>query len=124
MIFFGEESLRRALREYEAHFNRERPHQGIGSRVVERPAEPRSTSLRPRGPQMGRIATTDEGRTPVAIESRRGTGLGKADGVLSRDTSLEANAHCSRVVAGWHWVHIPMPALKIPGLTGLSSHDS
>lgn len=46
MIFFGEASLRRAFREYEAHFNGERPHQGIGNRVVERSPEPRSTSLR------------------------------------------------------------------------------
>jgi len=46
MIFFGEEALRRALREFEAHYNGERPHQGIGNRAVERPAEPRSTSLR------------------------------------------------------------------------------
>lgn len=42
MIFFGEASLRRALREYEAHFNGKRPHQGIGNRVVEPRAEPRS----------------------------------------------------------------------------------
>lgn len=46
MIFFGEASLRRALREYVEHFNQERPHQGIGNRVVDRSAEPRSTSLR------------------------------------------------------------------------------
>ncbi|MGK0481485.1 MAG: putative transposase [Planctomycetota bacterium] len=46
MIFFGEASLRRALREYVIHFNAERPHQGIGNRVVDRPAEPRSSSLR------------------------------------------------------------------------------
>lgn len=46
MIFFGEASLRRDLREYEAHYNEKRPHQGVGNRVVERPAEPRSTSLR------------------------------------------------------------------------------
>jgi transposase InsO family protein len=46
MIFFGEASLRRALREYVEHFNQERPRQGIGNRVVERSAAPRSTSLR------------------------------------------------------------------------------
>ncbi len=46
MIFFGEASLRRALREYVEHFNAERPHQGLGNRVIDRPAEPRSTSLR------------------------------------------------------------------------------
>ena len=46
MIFFGEATLRRALREYVEHFNQERPHQGIGNRVVDRSARPRSTSLR------------------------------------------------------------------------------
>ena len=46
IIFLGEASLRRALREYEAHYNAERPHQDIGNRVVDLPADPRSTSLR------------------------------------------------------------------------------
>ena len=46
MIFFGEASLRRALREYVEHFNQERPHQGLGNRIIDGPAEPRSTSLR------------------------------------------------------------------------------
>ena len=46
MTFFGEASLRRALREYVAHFNQDRPHQGIGNRVVDRSPLPRSTSLR------------------------------------------------------------------------------
>ncbi len=46
MIFFGEASLRRALREYVAHFNAERPYPGLGNRIIDRPAEPRSTSLR------------------------------------------------------------------------------
>jgi len=31
MIFFGERSLRRAVREYVAHYNEQRPHQGIGN---------------------------------------------------------------------------------------------
>ena len=46
MIFFGEAALGRALREYVAHYNTERPHQGLGNRVIVRPAEPRSSSLR------------------------------------------------------------------------------
>ena len=46
MIFFGEASLRRALREYVEHYNAERPHQGLGNRVVDRSPVPRSTSLR------------------------------------------------------------------------------
>lgn len=34
VILFGENSLRRALRQYETHFVRERSHQGIGNRLV------------------------------------------------------------------------------------------
>jgi len=35
MIFFGERSLRRATREYAAHYHRERNHQGIDNRLIE-----------------------------------------------------------------------------------------
>jgi len=35
MIFFGERSLRRATREYAAHYHEERNHQGIGNRRIE-----------------------------------------------------------------------------------------
>ena len=35
MIFFGERSLRRALREYETHYMRERNHQGMGNQLLE-----------------------------------------------------------------------------------------
>jgi transposase InsO family protein len=35
MIFFGERSLRKATREYAAHYHRERNHQGIGNRLIE-----------------------------------------------------------------------------------------
>ncbi|HEX5054735.1 MAG TPA: integrase core domain-containing protein [Planctomycetota bacterium] len=38
MILFGENSLRRALREYGAHFHQERPHQGLGNERIEPPA--------------------------------------------------------------------------------------
>ena len=34
MILFGEASLRRALREYGAHFHQERPHQGLGNELI------------------------------------------------------------------------------------------
>ena len=34
MILFGEGPLRRALREYGAHFHNERPHQGIGNELI------------------------------------------------------------------------------------------
>jgi transposase InsO family protein len=35
MIFFGEESLRRALSNYLEHYHRERNHQGLGNRLIE-----------------------------------------------------------------------------------------
>ena len=35
MILFGEASLRRALREYVAHYYSERNHQGVGNRLLE-----------------------------------------------------------------------------------------
>jgi putative transposase len=35
MIFFGEESLRRALREFNEHFHQERNHQGLANRIIE-----------------------------------------------------------------------------------------
>ncbi len=41
MIFFGEEHFLRALREYEAHYNSERPHQGLDNRIPERGALPK-----------------------------------------------------------------------------------
>ena len=34
MILFGEQSLWRALREFVAHFHRERPHQGLGNELI------------------------------------------------------------------------------------------
>ena len=35
LIFFDEASLRRALKEYVAHFRSERNHQGVGNRLLE-----------------------------------------------------------------------------------------
>ena len=43
LIFSGESSLRRTLREYVAHYHRERPHQGLANEVIQR-AGPRPTS--------------------------------------------------------------------------------
>lgn len=34
MIFFGEASLRRALREYMVHYHIERNHQGLDNRLI------------------------------------------------------------------------------------------
>ena len=44
MILFGEASLRRALREYVAHYHTERNHQGVGNRLLELHAMSRSTN--------------------------------------------------------------------------------
>ena len=35
MIFFGEASLRRALREFGEHFHHERNHQGLANRIID-----------------------------------------------------------------------------------------
>ena len=35
MILFGEESLRRVLKEYISHYHTERNHQGVGNRLLE-----------------------------------------------------------------------------------------
>ena len=45
LILFGEASLRRALREYGAHFHQERPHQGLGNEVI----DPQQSSDSPTG---------------------------------------------------------------------------
>ncbi len=34
MVFFGEESLRKALIQYSAHYHAERNHQGIGNNII------------------------------------------------------------------------------------------
>ncbi len=39
MIFFGENSLRNAIREYLLHFHAERNHQGLDNRILEPGAE-------------------------------------------------------------------------------------
>jgi putative transposase len=35
MIFFGEDSLRRAVEEFVAHYNRERNHQGLENKIIQ-----------------------------------------------------------------------------------------
>ena len=34
MVFFGEDSMRRAIDEYVEHYNAERPHQGVGNQPL------------------------------------------------------------------------------------------
>ena len=34
MIFFGDQSLRKATREFAAHYHEERNHQGVGDRLI------------------------------------------------------------------------------------------
>jgi len=45
MIFFGERSLRKATREYAAHYHRERNHQGINNQLIEPADGAESSSL-------------------------------------------------------------------------------
>ena len=52
MIFFGEASLLRALREYAAHYNGERPHQGVGNCVLQ--PKPRTLEAVPAAPVESR----------------------------------------------------------------------
>jgi transposase InsO family protein len=44
MIFFGERSLRKATREFAAHYHTERNHQGIDNRLIEPDDRPGSTT--------------------------------------------------------------------------------
>ncbi len=44
MIFFGERSLRKATREFAAHYHTERNHQGIDNRLIETDDRPGSTT--------------------------------------------------------------------------------
>ena len=39
MIFFGEDSLRRAIDEFIEHYHQERPHQGLDNKVIELDSE-------------------------------------------------------------------------------------
>jgi hypothetical protein len=39
MIFFGEQSLRNAVRQYLIHYHRERNHQGLDNTIIEPRAE-------------------------------------------------------------------------------------
>jgi putative transposase len=41
MTLLGERGLQRALREYAEHYNGERPHQGVGNRVLTKRSKPR-----------------------------------------------------------------------------------
>ena len=34
MIFFGEDSLRKAVHEFTSHYHHERNHQGLGNRLI------------------------------------------------------------------------------------------
>ena len=46
MIFFGEASLRRALREYMVHYHTERNHRGLDNRLI----RPSTVVWLPQGP--------------------------------------------------------------------------
>ena len=57
LILFGEDHLRRVLREYIAHYNTDRPHQGIGNELIAAPT------------------TTDSGNPGPIVEHERLGGL-------------------------------------------------
>ena len=40
MILFGEKHVRHVVDEFIDHYNKERPHQGIGNRLITEPEEP------------------------------------------------------------------------------------
>lgn len=48
MIFVGRASLDRALREFEEHYNTERPHQGVGNELIHGRKVPRTGRIRVR----------------------------------------------------------------------------
>ncbi len=39
MIIFGERHLRYAIAEYVSHYHHERPHQGLGNRIIDPPVQ-------------------------------------------------------------------------------------
>ena len=56
MIFVGQESLRRAIREYVSHYHEERNHQGLENRLI----------------RPGRIPIADDANLSVQRRSRLG----------------------------------------------------
>ena len=44
LILFGEDSLRKAIREFVAHYHLERNHQGLGNRLITPEATPENSS--------------------------------------------------------------------------------
>jgi hypothetical protein len=50
MIFFGEESLRKAIHEFMLHYHGERNHQGLGNRLI----VPEKSTIDGRGPILRR----------------------------------------------------------------------
>lgn len=53
MIFFGAKSLRHALTEYAVHYNRERPHQGLGNVLISPEDPPSSVGCIERRARLG-----------------------------------------------------------------------
>ncbi len=57
VIFFGEPSLRRALREFGEHFHHERNHQGLGNRIIDAGTEVgRTQGVSPPGRKCTKVA--------------------------------------------------------------------
>jgi hypothetical protein len=53
VILIGEASLRRAIRELEAHYHRERNHQGLHNELIDRMNRPHGGEQIRRRPRLG-----------------------------------------------------------------------
>ena len=65
IIFFGERSLRKATREYAAHYHGERNHQGIDNRLIERGDRAGSTI----GPKQALLTPASSSARSRLVES-------------------------------------------------------
>ena len=59
LILFGENSLRKAVSEFVAHYHRERPHQGLGNRLIRPdPSHGTNTGMVQQQQRLGGLLTT------------------------------------------------------------------
>ena len=111
MIFFGERSLRKATREYAAHYHRERNHRGIDNRLI----EPGDTNHRIPGrigytkgvPMGGDLRNAPKGKSPTflvaALKDPIGTNLDRIQiikGWVDRDGKTQERIYDVAVSGG------------------------
>jgi hypothetical protein len=53
LILFGENSLRKVIREYVMHYHQERNHQGLGNRLIDPNLNSRATGFIRRNERLG-----------------------------------------------------------------------